>query len=76
MKQKLVTALLIMVCFVLQCTMFKALALASISPNLLLIVTSSLGFMRGEREGLVIGFFCICRTALQSVTHSTAMSHY
>ncbi len=58
MKQKLVTALLIMVCFVLQCTVFKALALASISPNLLLIVTSSLGFMRGEREGLVIGFFC------------------
>ena len=58
MKQKLVTALLIVVCFILQCTVFKGLALASISPNLLLIVTSSLGFMRGEREGIFIGFFC------------------
>ncbi len=32
--------------------------MASISPNLLLIFTTSMGFMRGEREGLVIGFFC------------------
>ena len=58
MKQKLLTALLIVVCFILQCTVIKALALASISPNLLLIVTTSLGFMRGEREGLGIGFCC------------------
>lgn len=58
MKQKLLTALLIVVCFILQCTVLKGLALASISPNLLLIVTSSLGFIRGEREGLGIGFFC------------------
>ena len=58
MKQKLVTALVIIVCFIFQCTIFKGLALASISPNLLLIFTTSMGFMRGEREGLVIGFFC------------------
>lgn len=58
MKQKLVIALVIIVSFILQCTVFKTLALASISPNLLLILTSSMGFMRGEREGLVIGFFC------------------
>lgn len=58
MKQKLVIALVIIVSFILQCTIFKTLALASISPNLLLILTSSMGFMRGEREGLVIGFFC------------------
>lgn len=58
MKQKLVIALGIIVSFILQCTVFQTLALASISPNLLLIFTSSMGFMRGEREGLVIGFFC------------------
>lgn len=57
MKRRLVIALVIAVCFVLQCTVFQTLALASISPNLLLIITSSLGFMRGEREGLFIGFF-------------------
>ncbi len=57
MKQKIVIALLVIVCFILQCTVFQVLALASISPNLLLIVTSSLGFMRGEKEGMAIGFF-------------------
>lgn len=57
MKRRLVIALLIIVCFILQCTVFKELSLASISPNLLLIITSSLGFMRGEKEGLLIGFF-------------------
>ena len=58
MKQRLVMALVIIVSFILQCTVFRSLALASISPNLLLILTTSMGFMRGEREGLVIGFFC------------------
>ena len=58
MKQRLVLALVIIVSFILQCTVFRSLALASISPNLLLILTTSMGFMRGEREGLVIGFLC------------------
>lgn len=57
MKRTLAIALLIIVSFILQCTVFQALALANISPNLLLIITSSLGFMRGEREGLLVGFF-------------------
>lgn len=58
MKQRLVIALVIIISFTLQCTVFQSLALASISPNLLLIFTSSMGFMRGERQGLIIGFFC------------------
>ena len=58
MKQKLVLALAIIVSFIFQCTIFQSWALASISPNLPLILTTSMGFMRGEREGLVIGFFC------------------
>ena len=37
---------------------FDTLSFASISPNLLIIVTSSFGFMRGRKEGLFIGFFC------------------
>lgn len=57
MKRRLVVGVLIIVCFLLQCTVFQTLSLASISPNLLLIVTSSLGFLRGEREGMFIGFF-------------------
>ncbi len=58
MRRKAVIALLIFICFILQCTVFQSLALAGISPNLLLIVTSSLGFMRGEKEGMIVGFFC------------------
>ena len=57
MKRKIVIAIIIIICFVLQSTMFKALSIASISPNLLIIVTSSFGFMRGKKEGLLVGFF-------------------
>lgn len=58
MLRKIIVTLFILVCFVLQCSVFGSLALAGIIPNLLLVVTSSFGFMRGEKEGLVIGFFC------------------
>lgn len=58
MRRKIVLAVIIIVCFLLQCTIFKALAIASISPNLLIVVTASVGFMRGHKEGLFVGFFC------------------
>ena len=45
-------------CYLLQTTLFSALSFASISPNLLIIVVSAFGFMRGRKEGLFIGFFC------------------
>ena len=52
------STVIIIVCFLLETTIFQKLALASIVPNLLIIVTSSFGFMRGKKEGLFIGFFC------------------
>lgn len=58
MLRKIVVTVFIIVCFVLQCSVFGSLALAGIIPNLMIILTSSFGFMRGEREGLIIGFFC------------------
>ena len=57
MRRKIVLAITIIVCFLLQCTVFKALAIASISPNLLIVVVSSFCFMRGKKEGLFVGFF-------------------
>lgn len=57
MKRKLAVFLIITVCFLLQSTLFQSLAFASISPNLLIVVTSSFGFMRGRKEGMWIGFF-------------------
>ena len=58
MRRKIVVALLIIVCFILQNTVFQTISLASVSPNLLLVVTASFGLMRGEKEGLLTGFFC------------------
>lgn len=57
MKRTIVTALLIFVCFLLQCTVFPSLSFGGIVPNLLIVLTASFGFMRGERSGLFIGFF-------------------
>lgn len=58
MKRKIAVFLIIIICFLLQSTLFQKWSFASISPNLLIVVTSSFGFMRGRKEGLWIGFFC------------------
>lgn len=58
MLRVLADFLMIILCFILQNTVFQALALASISPNLLVILTSSMGLMRGKKEGMLVGFFC------------------
>ena len=58
MIRKILLAVLILLCFILQSTVFRSLAFGGIIPNLLIILTSSFGFMRGETEGLVTGFFC------------------
>lgn len=58
MKRILTIAVLILTCFLMQTTIFQALALANVVPNLLLILTVAFGYMRGEKEGLYIGFCC------------------
>ena len=58
MLRKVIIFLFILISFILQCSVFGSLAFAGIIPNLMVILTSSFGFMRGEKEGLVIGFFC------------------
>ena len=58
MKRGIITALLIFICFLLQCTVFRALAFGGIVPNLLIVLTASFGFMRGRKEGMWIGLLC------------------
>ncbi len=58
MKRFIVSVLLIIICFLLQTTVFKGIAPGGIVPNLMIVLTASFGFMRGERTGLIIGFFC------------------
>ena len=55
-KRFLITAVFVLSCYLLQCTVFPNLALASIKPNLMIIVTASFGFMRGPKEGMFVGF--------------------
>ena len=56
MKRKIVTIAIILVCFLLESTVFQGLSLGTITPNLLIVVTSSFGFMRGKKEGMMVGF--------------------
>ena len=58
MLRKIVVTLFVIVCFILQCSVFGNFAFAGIIPNLMIILTASFGFMRGENDGLIIGFFC------------------
>lgn len=56
-RRPAVLGIIIIVCFLLETTVFQNLALGSITPNLLIVVTSSFGFMRGSKEGMLVGFF-------------------
>lgn len=58
MRRKITVVLIVIICFLLQSTVFQALSFASISPNLLIVVVSSFGFMRGRKDGMFIGLFC------------------
>ena len=52
-----VSALFVIICFLLQCTVFDSLSFGGIIPNLMIVVTASYGFMRGRKSGLLVGFF-------------------
>lgn len=56
-KRILITAVIVLFTYVLQCTLIPHLALASVKPNLLLIIIAAFGFMRGPKEGALVGFF-------------------
>ena len=58
MKRKIITACFIIVCFLLQSTVFSKLQFASVRPNLMIVLTSAFGFMRGRKTGMAAGFSC------------------
>ena len=55
LKRIITLAILIVINFVLQSTVFGFHSLSVITPNLLLILTMSFGLMRGRKEGLLVG---------------------
>lgn len=55
MKRKGITFIIILVSFLLQSTLFQKLKFGAVCPNLLIIVTSAFGFMRGRKTGMAVG---------------------
>ena len=54
----LAAGLMILICLVLQMGILPSLRLGIVMPNLMVILTSSSGFMRNQKEGMIMGFFC------------------
>ena len=57
MRSKIVLAVTILLSFLVQSTLLERIAIGSITPNLLLILSASMGLMRGRKSGLWTGFF-------------------
>ena len=58
MKSKIALFFMILISFLLQCTLLHVISIGSITPNLILILCISMGLMRGRTRGLWKGFFC------------------
>ena len=56
LKKILIIALVIYVCFLLQTSVFSRYKLAGVTPNILICVVSTYGFMKGRKYGISIGF--------------------
>lgn len=58
MKRVLGQGVIVILAFILQNTVFRALSLNGVGPNLLLIITVFFGFAAGLNNGMLTGFFC------------------
>ena len=58
MKKLILNIVLVILFFVLQTSVFGRLSVVGVIPNLLVILVSVMGFMQGDRNALLIGFFC------------------
>ena len=58
MRRFLIYVLLLLGAFLLQNNVFAVSPLIGATPNLLLILTFTTGFVRGKKEGMLVGFFC------------------
>lgn len=58
MKKIISITLGILICFILQSTLFSTVNIGGVVPNLLIILTASIGFMEGEKYGMLTGLAC------------------
>lgn len=57
LRRILIIALIIYFCYILQTSVFARYPLAGVTPNILICVVSTYGFMKGRRYGILTGFF-------------------
>jgi rod shape-determining protein MreD len=57
LKRAIIIFIEIIICFVLQSSLYQFISLAGVMPNLLLILVVSQAYMRGRMTGMVVGFF-------------------
>ncbi len=58
LRTVLIVFAVIVACFVLQTAVLPAVTVQGITPNLMIALTASYGFMFGDRKGMCIGLFC------------------
>ena len=56
MYRKITMLILILIGYLIESTMLRILPIGGVAPNLLIILTSCFGFMRGKNDGMFIGF--------------------
>ncbi len=56
-RRTMICILMIALLFIVQTSIFSHLELAGVVPNLLLAFTALVGFMRGRKEGMLVGLF-------------------
>ncbi len=57
LKRILIITLVIYVAFLLQTSVFSKYRLSGVTPNILICVVATYGFMKGRRHGILVGFF-------------------
>ena len=57
MKKIITTAFLVIMMFLLQTSVFSQISYGRVVPNLLIFIVSVYGLIRGEYDGIFVGFF-------------------
>lgn len=57
-KRSACTLVLIIICYVLQTTLFWHLRLAGVVPNLLIALSTSCSYLNGQKHGVICAFLC------------------
>ena len=58
MRTKMVICGVVFLSLLLQCSLMPAISIASVTPNLMIVLVVSFGLMRGKRSGMLLGFLC------------------